>query len=174
MLLFVPDRSIDWMLLHINFLLRYYRSWNVTFLVCFCLWTLLKLLYAECICADALNIVDFTSTAVFPPGIKEAVVCEGKKSTISCSTGHVIKVVQANYGRYSLSRCPSKHIKTTNCFNIRWALLQLSDLMLIPYSPWFIASLERNVALLQMISVTNSLLDWVNCVYFWSNDWFTI
>merc|ERR1712141_347028 len=61
----------------------------------------------------------FITDDILASGIKEAVVCEGKKSTISCSTGHVIKVVQANYGRYSLSRCPSKHIKTTNCFNIR-------------------------------------------------------
>jgi len=52
---------------------------------------------------------------VLNAGLKEELVCEGKKSIISCKTGHTITVVEANYGRFDTTRCFHESINTTNC-----------------------------------------------------------
>jgi len=52
-------------------------------------------------------------------GLKNAVVCEGKKSTISCKNGYTISIALANYGRDNKKICPHKNIRTTKCISSR-------------------------------------------------------
>ena len=43
------------------------------------------------------------------------VVCEGKKETISCSSGKVIRIYDVNYGRADRETCIHKAMSNTQC-----------------------------------------------------------
>jgi len=53
--------------------------------------------------------------ATWGSGFRQRVVCEGRKSTISCGNGYTLSIIRANYGRNSRRTCPSSLIRTTRC-----------------------------------------------------------
>jgi len=51
-------------------------------------------------------------------GLQEAVVCEGRNSTMSCGAGETIYITYANYGRQDRTTCPDPRILSTNCYSL--------------------------------------------------------
>lgn len=49
-------------------------------------------------------------------GLLEAVICEGKRHSITCPAGKSVSVVYANYGRFGSRRCPHRSIRATSCY----------------------------------------------------------
>ncbi|XP_078485663.1 L-rhamnose-binding lectin CSL3-like [Ciona intestinalis] len=67
--------------------------------------TLIEILCSFLLCIALLNTVSVRSLSI----------CEGGHTTVSCSTGYVIDILEAFYGRNNQYICPSEHILTTFC-----------------------------------------------------------
>ncbi|KAH7936419.1 hypothetical protein HPB52_023404 [Rhipicephalus sanguineus] len=44
-------------------------------------------------------------TCTDPPRYRTAYACEGSQLRISCDEGHLVQLIRANYGRFSISIC---------------------------------------------------------------------
>lgn len=60
------------------------------------------------LCIDISKVITFNSTIIFVSEqyrYETAYACEGKTLKIECKDGEVIKLIRANYGRFSITIC---------------------------------------------------------------------